>query len=184
MPYTRPQTKKGYFRKDEFVYDEYYDCYICPNDKILEYTTTNRDGYREYKSKGYICESCPYLSQCTQSREHIKVVTRHVWQEYIEKCEDIRHTLGMKAVYAKRKETIERDFGTAKEHHAMRYTQLIGKEKMSMKVGLTFACLNMKKLVQILAYREKQGQDVPIYSHISDFISKIFIRMQIQTLYV
>ena len=184
MPYTRPQTKKGYFRKDEFVYDEYYDCYICPNDKILEYTTTNRDGYREYKSKGYICESCPYLSQCTQSREHIKVVTRHVWQEYIEKCEDIRHTLGMKAIYAKRKETIERDFGTAKEHHAMRYTQLIGKEKMSMKVGLTFACLNMKKLVQILAYREKQGQDVPIYSHISDFISKIIIRMQIQTLYV
>lgn len=113
MPYTRPQTKKGYFRKDEFVYDEYYDCYICPNDKILEYTTTNRDGYREYKSKGYICESCPYLSQCTQSREHIKVVTRHVWQEYIEKCEDIRHTLGMKAVYTMRKETIERDFGTA-----------------------------------------------------------------------
>ena len=113
MPYTRPQTKKGYFRKDEFVYDEYYDCYICPNDKILEYTTTNREGYREYKSKGYICESCPYLSQCTQSREHIKVVTRHVWQEYIEKCEDIRHTLGMKAVYAMRKETIERDFGTA-----------------------------------------------------------------------
>ena len=113
MPYTRPQTKKGYFRKDEFVYDEYYDCYICPNDKILEYTTTNRDGYREYKSKGYICESCPYLSQCTQSREHIKVVTRHVWQEYIEECEDIRHTLGMKAVYAMRKETIERDFGTA-----------------------------------------------------------------------
>ena len=184
MPYTRPQTKKGYFRKDEFVYDEYYDCYICPNDKILEYTTTNRDGYREYKSKGYICESCPYLSQCTQSREHIKVVTMHVWHEYIEKCEDIRHTLGMKAVYAMRKETIERDFGTAKEHHAMRYTQLIGKEKMSMKVGLTFACLNMKKLVQILAYREKQGQDVPIYSHISDFISKIFTRMQIQTLYV
>ena len=184
MPYTRPQTKKGYFRKDEFVYDEYYDCYICPNDKILEYTTTNRDGYREYKSKGYICESCPYLSQCTQSREHIKVVTRHVWHEYIEKCEDIRHTLGMKAVYAMRKETIERDFGTAKEHHAMRYTQLIGKEKMSMKVGLTFACLNMKKLVQILTYRENQRQDIPIYSHISDFISKIFTRMQIQTLYV
>lgn len=37
--------------------------------------------------------------------------------------------------------TIERDFGTAKEHHAMRYTQQIGKEKMAMKVGLTFACM-------------------------------------------
>ena len=47
----------------------------------------------------------------------------------------------MKELYGKRKETIERNFGTAKEHHAMRYTQQIGKAKMSMKVGLTFACM-------------------------------------------
>ena len=43
MPYKRPMTKKGFFRKNEYVYDEYYDCYICPNNKILKYTTTNRD---------------------------------------------------------------------------------------------------------------------------------------------
>ncbi len=53
----------------------------------------------------------------------------------MEICEDIRHTIGMKELYGKRKETIERNFGTAKEHHAMRYTQLIGKKKMGMKVG-------------------------------------------------
>ena len=51
----------------------------------------------------------------------------------MEICEDIRHTIGMKELYGKRKETIERNFGTAKEHHAMRYTQLIGKKKMGMK---------------------------------------------------
>lgn len=45
----------------------------------------------------------------------------------------------------------------------MRYTQLVGKAKMSMKIGLTFACLNMKKLAKILDYREKQGQYVPVY---------------------
>jgi hypothetical protein len=32
----------------------------------------------------------------------------------------------------------------------MRYTQLRGKAKMSMKVGLTFACMNMKKLAKIM----------------------------------
>ena len=26
MPYTRPMTKTGFFKKYEFVYDEYYDC--------------------------------------------------------------------------------------------------------------------------------------------------------------
>ena len=49
-------TKKGFFKKYEYVYDEYYDCYICPNNQVLSYRTTNRDGYREYKSSGTVCE--------------------------------------------------------------------------------------------------------------------------------
>ncbi|MDQ0341171.1 hypothetical protein J2S00_004015 [Caldalkalibacillus uzonensis] len=40
MPYTRPQMKKGFFQKNEYVYDEYYDCYICPAGQTLEYCTT------------------------------------------------------------------------------------------------------------------------------------------------
>lgn len=149
FPYKRPMTKEGFFYKSEYVYDEYYDCYICPNNKVLEYRTTNRDGYREYKSCGSECESCPYLSRCTESREHVKTVTRHIWEPYMEICEEIRHTTGMKELYAMRKETIERIFGTAKENHGFRYTQMIGKARMEMKAGLTFACLNLKKLAKM-----------------------------------
>ena len=70
--------------------------------------------------------------------------------KYIEKAEDIRHVRGNKAIYQKRKETIERIFGTAKEHHGFRYTQYIGKARMEMKAGLTFACMNLKKLARFL----------------------------------
>lgn len=150
FPYKRPQTKDGFFRKHEYVYDEYYDCYICPNNKVLEYSTTNREGYREYKSCGKECEKCPYLSKCTESRNHVKVITRHLWEDYMEICEDIRHTEGIKELYDQRKETIERLFGTAKEFHGLRYANMIGKARMEMKVGLTFACLNLKKLAKIL----------------------------------
>ena len=154
MPYTAPKTKDGFFKKYEYVYDEYNDTYICPGNQMLKYSTTNRDGYREYKSNGQICMNCPYLNQCTLSKTHQKVITRHIWQNYMEICEDIRHTTGMKDMYAHRKETIERCFGTAKEHHGMRYTQQIGNEKMRMKVGMTFACLNMKKLARLLWKKE------------------------------
>jgi len=122
VPYKRPMTKEGFFKKHEYVYDEYYDCYICPAFQILKYTTTNRDGYREYKSNPRICETCPSRHQCTASKNHTKVVTRHVWESYMERAEDIRHTPEGKALYAKRKETIERVFADAKEKHAMRYT--------------------------------------------------------------
>ena len=153
FPYKSPMTKDGFFKKYEYVYDEYYDCYICPNDQVLRYSTTNRDGYREYKSVKHVCAKCPYLSQCTESKEHVKVVTRHIWEDYIEQCEDIRHTSGMSDLYKLRKETIERLFGTAKEDHGFRYTQMYGKARMEMKVGLTYACLNLKKLARMLQRR-------------------------------
>lgn len=153
LPYKRPMTKDGFFRKYEYVYDGYHDCYICPNNEVLTYRTTNRDGYREYKSCGAVCVQCPYLPQCSGSRDHVKTVTRHIWEPYMEICEDIRQTLGMKDLYAKRKETIERLFGTAKENHGFRYTQMYGKARMEMKAGLTFACMNLKKLAKIKAKR-------------------------------
>ena len=155
FPYKRPQTKEGFFKKYEYAYDEYYDCYVCPNGKTLEYSTTNREGYREYKSCGLICEGCPYVSQCTNSKEHVKIITRHVWEDYMEICEDIRYGIGNKERYKKRKETIERLFGTAKENHGFRYTQMYGKARMEMKVGLTFACMNLKKLAGIMRMREQ-----------------------------
>ena len=59
-----------------------------------------------------------------------------------------RQTIGMKDLYSHRKETIERIFGTAKENHGFRYTQMYGKARMKMKVALTFACMNLKKLAK------------------------------------
>lgn len=148
MPYKRPMTKKGYFRKSEYVYDEYFDCYLCPNNQVLKYSTTNRAGYREYKSEGSICKECPYRGQCTGSRDNVKVVTQHVWENYMEETEDIRHTTGIKERYQKRKETIERVFADAKEKHGMRYTQYRGLAKVKMELNLLFGCMNLKKMAE------------------------------------
>ena len=63
----------------------------------------------------------------------------------------IRHQRGMKELCRKRKATIERIFGTVKEYHKLRYTREKGKSKMDDKVGLTLACLNIKKLMKWIA---------------------------------
>ena len=70
LPYTRPKTKDGFFRKHEYIYDEHYNCYLCPQGQILKYTTTTKEGYRQYKSNPLICAKCPSLSQCTESKHH------------------------------------------------------------------------------------------------------------------
>lgn len=82
MPYKRPMTKKGFFRKMIMfmmnIMDEYYDCYICPNDKILEYSIANREGYKEYKSNWKDCMNCHLRNQCIESKNTTKIVTRHI----------------------------------------------------------------------------------------------------------
>lgn len=178
FPYKAPMTKKGFFKKYEYAYDEYYDCYICPNNHELKYSTTNREGYREYKSTPKFCESCPYISRCTESKNHQKLITRHIWADYMEIVEDIRLTPKGKELYGKRKETIERIFGTAKEYHGMRYTQQIGNEKMAMKTGLTFACMNMKKLAKILSNRARKGHNGELLSNYFYILSQIILRFQ------
>jgi len=139
-------TKDGFFKKYEYVYDEYYDCYLCPANRILSYSTTNREGYREYKSRACVCEKCPLRPQCTESKNFVKVVTRHVWEDYLERAEDFRHTPEGRASYERRKETIERVFADAKEKHAMRYTHMRGLPGVTAWVGLKFAAMNLKKL--------------------------------------
>lgn len=83
-PYKRPMTGKELFRSFEYVYDEYYNCIICPENQVLKYTTTNRDGYREYKSNPYICKGYPSREKCTHSKNCQKTVQRHIWSDYIE----------------------------------------------------------------------------------------------------
>ena len=168
MPYKRPQTKEGFFKKYEYVYDEYYDCYLCPNDKVLKYTTTNRDGYREYKSNPNDCAKCEKIKQCTESKIKQKVVTRHIWENYIEIAEDIRHSALGKETYSKRSQTIERVFADAKEKHAMRYTPYRGLNQVTNWVRLKFAAMNLKKMAMWKFKNEKKPTK-------KLFLEKIFV---------
>ena len=121
-------------------------CVICPEYQPLKYSTTNRDGYREYKSDPNICAACPTRERCMHSRDCIKTVQRHIWKDYEELADDARYTPAYAQLYKRRKETIERVFADAKEKHAMRYTQYRGLAQVTNWVKLKFAAMNLKKL--------------------------------------
>ena len=144
--YKRPQTMKNGHEWWKYVYDEFYNCVICPEYQPLKYSTTNRDGYREYKSDPNICAACPTRERCTHSRDCIKTVQRHIWKDYEELADDARYTPAYAQLYKRRKETIERVFADAKEKHAMRYTQYRGLAQVTNWVKLKFAAMNLKKL--------------------------------------
>ena len=177
MPYKRPMTKKGFFKKYEYVYDEEYDCYLCPNDKILMYTTTTRNGYRQYKSDPKDCKDCPLRNKCTKSKNMTKVIERHLWEEFREYADEIRHTMEWKEIYPQRKETIERVFADCKENNGLRFTRLKGLKKNQQNAWLIFACHNLKKMSLWRGkYRRKPSKNSIYpskYTKKDNFISKI-----------
>ncbi len=116
-----------------------------PSRESRNWLDGTEDAYKEYKSFAHRCEKCELIDQCTESQAHQKLITRHIWEEYLELADDYRYTPKYKALYERRKETIERVFADAKEKHAMRYTQYRGLAQVSNWVRLKFAAMNLKK---------------------------------------
>ena len=110
------------------------------------YTTTTRNGYRQYKSDPKDCKDCPLRNKCTKSKNMTKVIERHLWEEFREYDDEIRHTMEWKEIYPQRKETIERVFADCKENNGLRFTRLKGLKKNQQNAWLIFACHNLKKM--------------------------------------
>jgi IS5 family transposase len=149
--YRRPNKKDGYFAKRQFVFDADNNHYTCPAGQLIPYNTTNRLGYREYHSDSGQCKNCPFLDQCTRSRNRVKVITRHVWQDSVERTDARRLTTKGKRIYQRRKETVERSFADAKQLHGHRYARYRGLRRVSGQCLLAAACQNMKKIALLLA---------------------------------
>ncbi|MGM0847430.1 MAG: transposase, partial [Bacillota bacterium] len=94
---------------------------------------------------------CPLLQECTRSKNHQKVVTRHVWEEHKEQVRLNRLSKSGKMLYKFRKEKVERSFADSKQLHGLRYCRLRGIQNASEQVLLTAACQNMKKIATHLA---------------------------------
>lgn len=149
--YKRPHGPKGQLKKRQFTYDQEQDLYRCPQGQVLHYSTTGRTGYREYKSNPVICKTCPLLDRCTKSRNHQKVVVRHVWEDDREQINKNRLSPSGKKIYERRRETVERSFADAKQLHGHRYARYRGLSKVTGQCLLAAACQNMKKIACLLA---------------------------------
>jgi hypothetical protein len=151
-----PAGRPGLLRKRDFLYEPDGDGYRCPSGQFLTWRTTNREGYREYRSNPAICRSCPLLASCTSSANATKTVTRHVWQDAKDQIAENRRTPWGKMLYGRRKETVERSFADAKQLHGHRYARFRGIRGMIEQCLLAAAAQNIKKIALALSRTEPQ----------------------------
>lgn len=113
--------KDSMMRKSKFFQEPEADGYRCPEGQLLPYATTDRSCYKHYRSDISICRDCPLLASCTTNAKTERTITRHVWQDARERTDAHRKTARGKAIYKRRKKTVERSFADAKQLHEHRY---------------------------------------------------------------
>ena len=150
--YRRPPRTKNPIKKKHFEFNALSNDYTCPEGQKLLYKTTNRLGYREYHSDAKICVNCPKLKECTTSKVHKKVITRHVMQDSVDRANERRLTPSGKRIYRRRCATVERSFADAKQHHGHRYARFRGLMKVQMQGLLAATAQNMKKMALLGAF--------------------------------
>lgn len=149
--------KKYFFKKTKFIYNSDDDTYTCPNNCILTYCTTKRDGFKEYKSLKSDCENCQYFGKCITSSSGRKSVNRHVWEHYKEEIKENTKSDYGKEIYRRRKETVERSFANSKQLHGYRYAKFRGLEKVKFQAYMTVIAQNIKKMAMIFSWRKRRA---------------------------
>lgn len=149
---------KGMLGKWRFRYVWYWDAYLCPGEHVLRYTTTNRDGYREYKSDPAVCRTCPLVSCCTKSKKQQKVLQRHVWEDDKNLVYTYNKTENGQNLLQRRRETVERSFADGKELHGLRYARFRGRDKVERQSLLSATAQNLKKLAILVGRSVGRGQ--------------------------
>lgn len=143
--YKRPvHVNKELFYPRAFSYDSQQDVYVCPEGNHLKLRTINRRGYKVYKCDSSVCCQCPQKRKCTTASW--KQIFRHVWQDSLDQIKGNRLLEKGKAIYQRRKETVERSFADAKELHGYRYMRFRGIERAREQAYMTSIAQNMKKI--------------------------------------
>lgn len=136
-----------------FTYVASLDAYACPMGCKLSYATTDRDGYRHYKSRPQDCANCPLRPDCFSAKSKQRSIARHIWEEEKEKVRANKRTPSGKKLYKLRSQTIERSYADAKELHGFRYARRRGRKSVQEQAHLTAAAQNIKKMVLLLSRR-------------------------------
>jgi hypothetical protein len=157
MGYRRFGNQKTVQPKRKFKYVKELDCFTCPMGCKLEYSTTDRDGYRHYKSNKSDCAVCPLLDQCTTSKAKQRVITQHIWEHHKDVAKANKRTTTGKYVYKLRSQTIERSFADSKELHGFRWARFRGRKSVQEQAYLTATCQNMKKIALHLKKKKDDG---------------------------
>jgi transposase len=149
------------FHKDSFVYDERRDCYICVEGEELYFShlqkRDNKEPLRIYLGRN--CHACQFFGICTRSKTG-RSISRHPYEKELQQMRQKLDTEAGKAIYGKRKYTVEPPFGHIKSIMGFTSFSLRGVPKVKSEFKLVCIAHNLRKIRLYLKTNKKSLTEI------------------------
>ena len=153
--------------KERFSWDATRDVYVCPSGHAMPRETSKRErraGEQSvvrhfYRCAGEHCQACPLRAACTPNPSAGRSVSRVEGEEVIEALRARMQTPEAKALYKRRRSTVERSYADLKVHR--RLDRFSGRGLARVRAQLRLQCLVHNLLVvarHARAPKEEQEQ--------------------------
>lgn len=153
MPMFGMQTEeKNRFDKINFKYDPESDCYICPENKEVEWMTKIKHNKYDYVEK-YMCKdcpSCPYRTECFDNRKNFRILTTLPHDKIANRIKEKMLTKKGKETYKLRQQTVEPAIGDIKHNKKLRMFFTRGIHKVKTEFDLGCVAHNLAKINNLL----------------------------------
>lgn len=148
------------FHKEHFIYNEDRDCYICPEGEALSFShlqkRKNKEPLRIYRGRD--CVACHFFGVCT-SNKNGRTISRHPYEKELRHMRQKLDSNSGKAVYGKRKHTVEPPFGHIKSIMGFTSFMIRGNDKVEGEFKLVSIAHNIRKIWLYLKDQKKNMVD-------------------------
>jgi transposase len=146
------------FGKEHFTYLAEENVYVCPAGKRLTYLRScPKRGWWEYRLDGDVCRACEHDGPCTRSDKG-RTVIRYFNEDLRQRLREQFEQPDAKAIYARRKQTVELVFGPIKRNLGVDGFLLRGLESVRAEMSLLASGFNRVRLMGIFGVRDLIGR--------------------------
>ena len=144
---TSSGTKRGFFTREDFIYDAEQDHYICPAGAKLTKATRRADHAEDFDFYRHLsaCFSCPLKSQCTPTK--LRRIKRWEHEAVLDQMQDRLDR--MPDAMLIRRQTVEHPFGTLKAWMGATHFLTRTLKNVRTEMSLLVLAYNIKRMISI-----------------------------------
>jgi transposase len=146
-PLTSSGTKRGFFTRQDFIYDAKHDHYTCPAGAKLTKANRRADHTEDFDFYRHLsaCFTCPLKSRCTPTK--LRRIKRWVNEDVLDRMQDRLDR--MPEAMGVRRQTVEHPFGTLKAWMGATHFLTRTLDKVRTEMSLHVLAYNLKRMIRI-----------------------------------